>query len=135
MTPRTPNRAHPSGIPTPRPTFTAVLLLGAGGDVFVGEEEAAGEGVDVVVERVALGLEAVFVRELVKAAVLEELTIVVKGFKSPEMVKVPFPVWQLQSAMGSLSQQKALLPQLSTPASERELYLPDVALSGRYDYF
>jgi hypothetical protein len=132
MTPRTPTRAHPSGIPTPRPTLTAVLLLGAGGEIFVGEE-AAGEGVDVVVERVALELEAVFVREFVEAAVLEELAIVVKGFKSPEMVKLPFPVWQLQSAMGSLSQQKALLPQLSTPASERELYLPDVALSGRYD--
>jgi hypothetical protein len=90
MTPRTPTRAHPSGIPTPRPTLTAVLLLGAGGDVFVDEEEAAGDGVDVVVERVALELEAVFVREFVEAAVLEELAIVVKGFKSPEMVKVPF---------------------------------------------
>ncbi len=110
-----------------------MLLLGAGGDVFVGEEEATGEGVDVVVERVTLELEAVVVREFVEATVLEELGIVVKGFKSPEMVKVPCPVWQLQSATGSLSQQKPLFPQLTTPASERELNKPDVALSGNYD--
>lgn len=69
-----------------------MLLLGAGWDVFVGEEEAAGEVADVVVERVALELEAVVVREFVEATVLEELGIVVKGFKSPEMVKVPSPV-------------------------------------------
>jgi hypothetical protein len=135
MTPRTPTRAHPRGIPTPRPTLTAVLLLGAGGDVFVGEEkEEAEDEVDVVWDREELDLEEVVVEAVfAEATVLEELAMVVKGFKSPERVKVPSPVWQLHSATASLWQQKPLLPQLTTPASERELNKPDVASSGNQD--
>jgi hypothetical protein len=113
-----------------------VLLLGAGGEVFVGEDEA--EEVDVVLERVGLALDLVVVANLVEVVLAEdfELKIVVKGFKSPDIVKVPSPVWQSQFARGSLSQQNPLFPQLTTPASERELNKPAVALSGnRHDQY
>jgi len=53
----------------------------------------------------------------------------VKGFKLPERVKVPSPVWQLHFEIGSLSQQNPGLPQLRTPASETELKRPVVLLS------
>jgi hypothetical protein len=78
---------------------------------------------DVVV--VATFVEVVFAEDFV----LAELKIVVKGFKSPDIVKIPSPVWQSHFARGSLSQQNPSLPQLTTPASERELYKPAVALS------
>jgi hypothetical protein len=47
-----------------------VLLLGAGGEVFVGEDEA--EEVDVVLERVGLALDLVVVANLVEVVLAED---------------------------------------------------------------
>jgi hypothetical protein len=122
-------------MPTPRPTLRAALLLVAGGgELFVGDWDAE-DVVEVVVvasdEVVVVVTDELVVDDVfeVEETVLLLLGIVVKGFKSPEMVKTPSPVWQLQFAILSLSQQKLPWPQLRTPASERLLYKPAVALS------
>jgi hypothetical protein len=125
-TPTTPTKAAASGSPTPRPTLSAVLSLVSGVEEFVADEEA--EDVDeVFVVWALVELDVVVVRNFVDVVfeeedfILLELTMVVKGFKSPVIVKTPCPVWQSQLVRGSLSQQKPVLPQLRTPASESEL--------------
>ena len=107
-TPTTPTRAAARGRPTPSPTFSAVLLVG--GEVFVGEEEGVVE-VAVAVVGFVVPLDVVVVGLFVDVvladvdSVLPELAMVVKGFRSPEIVKVPSPVWQSHFERGSLSQQ------------------------------
>jgi len=98
-TPTTPTRAAARGRPTPSPTFSAVLLVG--GEVFVGEEEGVVEA-EVAVVGFVVPLDVVLADV---DSVLPELAMVVKGFRSPEIVKVPSPVWQSHFERGSLSQQ------------------------------
>ena len=86
----------------------AVLLLGAAVGEFVGEveeeEEVAVVGEVTWLDVVVVGpFVDVVLREV--ESVLPELGMVVKGFRSPEMVKMPLPVWQLHFESGSLSQQ------------------------------
>jgi hypothetical protein len=106
-----------------------LLLLGDANDVGVVEVE-----VDETVEsELVEELDVVAALEVVGGKDVEELVklgpIVVKGNNPPVSSKVPFPVWQLHLEVGSLSQQNVVLVQLSTPASERVLYSPAVALS------
>ena len=76
--------------------------------MFVGEVE---EDEEVVVVGDVAWLDVVVVGAFVVVvlreveSVLPELGMVVKGFKSPEMEKVPSPVWQSHIESGSLSQQ------------------------------